>query len=1240
MLTVLRSRVAHPKLESLQFSRVKCSLCNQLYYRKLGLSTKSAELPINGNCSTAKIGAKKKTSRRKTRFTELLEVGGPSINEINPKLKKLSLKNLKQLEPVIRTASADDVRLSVDVLEDVRDGILGADDSQDHDMIDPKAKHLLNDVSPYSLALAPDSPAVDGSLTTDLSSKSLVKTKYGKSIKEKMSQVDLNELAVAGRDKSLQDSLLSYIELCVNCGFTHRAWMTLSYYVNKSKFNVTNPRIFEILMDGYASGGHYDKLLEVWKLMESVPVEPTVETFASRFEAIARSKERDKAAHLMDTLGLMEKKDLEVNDMFVQKQWVKDSQDVVLKAVNIVRPKFIPVYPPPSLEYTNPLLNHLNNMDSSSLVSPAEGLCTASTLISSFKNQLDHEVGSTIVVKSVEKQPDHDEQTFLYREKLENVMRSWEQCITAALNREISSMNAQHKSFRFSYVQLNLYPYLVVLDKKHYKEIIMQEIRKLAEGSETFSPVSAMLHRSVGHQVRQRYIVKTKKESGMLEKMENMYEQYAEWYMNPRNSQMACNGRQQWQILKHQMRNGPSIDKEIASWPPYVLSGIGRFLYKIILRDIKIDVNIMRPNSSSKHYLPAFYTVYRNQGGPLHEEIKPHPVLSRLYRAACLPQLTFNANDTPSLCPPIPWTSLETGGYIVAKTNLIRLPQQALQQWSRMQTLPKNQMYPCYDSLNQLGSIPWKVNQRVLDTVIKVFNSGGSDKLDIPEPPSLIPYPEKLSNDMSTEEKAELFKKRLIVKRKKAEMYSLWCDALYRLSLANHFKDSIFWLPHNMDFRGRVYPCPPHLNHLGADMPRSLLQFAKGQPLGPKGLDWLKIHAINLTGLKKRNSISDRLEYANEIMDLIIDSAKDPLDGKKWWMESEDPWQTLACCIEISDALDCPDGPENFISHFPVHQDGSCNGLQHYAALGRDSAGAYSVNLAPAPVPQDVYSAVAAIVERIRSEDAANGMEVAQVLEGFVRRKVVKQTVMTTVYGVTKFGARLQIAKQLKDIDDFPKKHVWPASYYLATKTFESLREMFSSTREIQDWFTESARLISMLCGKNVAYLTPLGLPVVQPYVRLPPKTTTNRSKTGGKYVAHRMDSFERPNVMKQKNAFPPNFIHSLDSSHMMLTSLHCEQAGITFVSVHDCFWTHACSIEIMNKICRQQFVALHSQPILADLSKFLFDEFGYNENSLREPLDEKALVAMEKLNNLLRALPHQGDFDLKNVLDSVYFFS
>ena len=400
-----------------------------------------------------------------------------------------------------------------------------------------------------------------------------------------------------------------------------------------------------------------------------------------------------------------------------------------------------------------------------------------------------------------------------------------------------------------------------------------------------------------------------------------------------------------------------------------------------------------------------------------------------------------------------------------------------------------------------------------------------------------------------------------------------------------------------MDFRGRVYPVPPHLNHLGSDLARSMLIFDQPQPLGVDGFSWLKLHCINLTGLKKRDSVRERLLYAEDAMPDILDSADNPLTGRKWWAKSDEPWQTLACCMEIAKVYRSAN-PEEFLSRFPIHQDGSCNGLQHYAALGRDEAGAISVNLAPSPIPQDVYSAVAALVEKSRKQDAENGLHVAQALNGFVRRKVIKQTVMTTVYGVTRYGARLQIARQLKDIDDFPKEWVWPASTYLTTKTFESLREMFTSTREIQDWFTECARLISGVCGKNVEWVTPLGLPVVQPYNRQDFKHTQRTHIRVAENMA--MDMYEKPNVMKQKNAFPPNFIHSLDSSHMMLTSLHCEREGLTFVSVHDCFWTHACTVPQLNKICREQFVALHSQSILEDLSQFLKDKYSFKERYVR----------------------------------------
>lgn len=267
------------------------------------------------------------------------------------------------------------------------------------------------------------------------------------------------------------------------------------------------------------------------------------------------------------------------------------------------------------------------------------------------------------------------------------------------------------------------------------------------------------------------------------------------------------------------------------------------------------------------------------------------------------------------------------------------------------------------------------------------------------------------------------------------------------------------------------------------------------------------------------------------MLDDILDSAKRPFNGDLWWQKSEEKWQTLACCIEISNALRSGNA-EKFISHFPIHQDGSCNGLQHYAALGRDEKGAMSVNLTPSERPNDVYSTVLDIVESKRKRDEETD-PTAAILKDHIKRKVIKQTVMTTVYNVTWYGAKLQIKGQLQNIPQLSEDQVKDASAYLATSTFESIREIFTAAQKIQDWLSECAYLISYVREQNVSWNTPLGLPILQPY-----QQAVKRSDMRAKLETL------KPNIRKQRNAFPPNYIHSLDSCHMMLTSLHCERAG------------------------------------------------------------------------------------------------
>jgi DNA-directed RNA polymerase, mitochondrial len=73
-------------------------------------------------------------------------------------------------------------------------------------------------------------------------------------------------------------------------------------------------------------------------------------------------------------------------------------------------------------------------------------------------------------------------------------------------------------------------------------------------------------------------------------------------------------------------------------------------------------------------------------------------------------------------------------------------------------------------------------------------------------------------------------------------------------------------------------------------------------------------------------------------------------------------------------------------------------------------------------------------------------------------------------------------------------------------------------------------------------------------------------------------------NKSKQSSAFPPNYVHSIDSTHMMLTAIRCRDEGISFAGVHDSFWTHPGDVDRLGQILRAQFVKLHSAPLIDTL--------------------------------------------------------
>ncbi|KAL9270829.1 DNA-directed RNA polymerase 2, chloroplastic/mitochondrial-like protein [Drosera capensis] len=571
----------------------------------------------------------------------------------------------------------------------------------------------------------------------------------------------------------------------------------------------------------------------------------------------------------------------------------------------------------------------------------------------------------------------------------------------------------------------------------------------------------------------------------------------------------------------------------------------------------------------------------------------------------------------PMLVPPLKWTGYSQGPYLFLPSYVMRT-HGAKQQREAVRKAPLKQLNSVFEALDKLGSTKWRVNKKVLGIIDKIWASGGRlahlvDRDD-------IPFPEEPDNDNEAEIRKWKWKVNNI-KKENDERHSQRCDTELKLAVARKMmNEDGFYYPHNLDFRGRAYPMHAYLNHLGSDLCRGILEFSEGCPLGRSGLHWLKIHLANLyAGGVDKLSYDGRVAFTESHLDDIYDSADLPLEGQRWWLGAEDPFQCLAACMNLTDALRSF-SPESYVSHMPVHQDGSCNGLQHYAALGRDKLGAAAVNLVAGDKPADVYSGIAARVLDIMNEDAKKdptiypNASLAQLLISQVDRKLVKQTVMTSVYGVTYVGARDQIKRRLKERNAIADDNeLFAAACYAAKITLTALEEMFQAARGIMNWLGECAKVIAMQ-NHAVEWTTPIGLPVVQPYRKL----GRHLIKTSLQVLTLQRET-DKVMVKRQRTSFPPNFVHSLDGTHMMMTAIACKKAGLSFAGVHDSYWTHACGVDEMNRILREKFVELYELPVLEKL----LESFQNSFPELKFP-----------------PLPERGDFDLHEVLRSPYFFN
>jgi hypothetical protein len=394
-----------------------------------------------------------------------------------------------------------------------------------------------------------------------------------------------------------------------------------------------------------------------------------------------------------------------------------------------------------------------------------------------------------------------------------------------------------------------------------------------------------------------------------------------------------------------------------------------------------------------------------------------------------------------------------------------------------------------------------------------------------------------------------------------------------------------FYMQHRCDFRGRVYQVP-YLNLQRDDHVRCFFKFANGRKLGSRNAgafsgftdhEMLEIHCANCAGQDKL-PWDGRLQWVKDTRSLIEAIANDPIATQSEWQDFDDPFCFVAACRELVAAWSDP----HFVSCLPVFFDGTANGYQHLSALVRDRQTAEKVNLI-GNKRSDLYGLVAraldVILQDATGEHADRWREKYAILKLSERRALLKQPTMTFPYGVEAPGMNLQVWKEYDDM--FPDEEVPDGFFgFISDRIEDAIAKELPGAHGCREYLRKlSARVLDK--GRFLQTVSPTGFPVVNSY--LEQQKISVYAHDGGRM---RIKDRETAAVLRDEaiRSATPNFVHSMDASHLIRIALAASAAGIDLTTNHDSFGCLAADAADLNRIIRREFFLLHRFGWLARL--------------------------------------------------------
>ncbi len=415
-------------------------------------------------------------------------------------------------------------------------------------------------------------------------------------------------------------------------------------------------------------------------------------------------------------------------------------------------------------------------------------------------------------------------------------------------------------------------------------------------------------------------------------------------------------------------------------------------------------------------------------------------------------------------------------------------------------------------------------------------------------------------------------------------------------------------------------------------------------------------------------TLEDRIEWTNQYMDEIMTAGTDA----SITLDAEKPVVFLAACFEWYDIQEAKSAHRMHMTHLPIPIDGSNNGWQHLAAISKDEYTGDLVGLIPVDIQKDFYVKTAK-----KTIELCTDPELSKILEAMpmkaIRKGISKRGSMTRaysagrskiaenmyfdckaedyheLYGITEDHCKAFAKLLIEAINQVCPGPLYTMSYLQQLATFEigkherytedgepagkeyktmqarrkKLYTHYDATEEELEELNNLTKILDTYefrlvygNGKDrLEWQTPSGFNVN--YENWITKISKCKGTIGTKRITHVAQlPTKNPDIKGFMCGVSPNFIHSMDASHMALVIADWKGE---FGAVHDSFSTHASDVDALLLKTKEVFINMYN------VENF----YSYIEDQI---ITDKTDFDVDQ--------PELGNLKIEGIYNSEYFFT